>query len=267
MEIPTNLPTPIKSILRKVGAKSLLNRAAMLVYPVRTKYDVNDTTAEFYFNTRGDRLSVSHDIKSERSVIADILNQTKSDDIVYDVGANVGTYSCFIANKLVEGKIIAFEPHPRNVERLKKNASINPESIEVRSIALGSEDGENQLAIDTTKTHHLGTGDETITVPVARGDALVKNGTLPTPNIVKIDVEGAELHVVQGLQDVLARQNCRIVYCEVHPESAVEWGLTPAEVDALEEELRNHGFQLEVIRGPLETGLYTIRAVKSGELR
>ncbi len=45
---------------------------------------------------------------------------------------------------------------------------------------------------------------------------LVAEGDVPQPNVVKIDVDGAEEEVIDGLGDVLANTHCKAVFCEIH---------------------------------------------------
>ena len=59
-------------------------------------------------------------------------------------------------------------------------------------------------------------GVETIAVEMVRGDALANERGMSRPNFLKVDVEGSELDVFQGLGEVLADSGCRAVFCEVH---------------------------------------------------
>ena len=57
---------------------------------------------------------------------------------------------------------------------------------------------------------------ETIAVEMVRGDELVQKRGLAVPTFLKMDVEGCELDVFQGMRDVLKDARCRGVFCEVH---------------------------------------------------
>ena len=59
---------------------------------------------------------------------------------------------------------------------------------------------------------------------MVRGDELVQKRGLPVPNFLKMDVEGCELDVFQGMRDVLKDTLCRGVFCEVHFELLAERG-------------------------------------------
>jgi len=50
------------------------------------------------------------------------------------------------------------------------------------------------------------------------GDDFISNNYLTIPNVIKIDVEGAELEVLKGLEDTIKQKKCRAIFCEVHPK-------------------------------------------------
>ena len=57
-----------------------------------------------------------------------------------------------------------------------------------------------------------------IEAQVAAGDSFRESKKLPMPAVVKIDVEGFEYHVLQGLRHTLAHSECRLLCCEVHTQ-------------------------------------------------
>ena len=105
-------------------------------------------------------------VHGERSVVADVLQTLEFDDVFYDIGANVGTYTCFAGQVVGDGNVIAFEPHPANVDRLRENASLNDIQVEVRSVALSNERGSSKLAVSGENdqagvgTHSLSIGEQ-----------------------------------------------------------------------------------------------------------
>lgn len=133
---------------------------------------------------------------------------------VYDLGANVGFVS-MIAARFVgpRGHVIAFEPLPANVQQIKHNAALNHFShVTVREEAVGREDG--QACFDTTdfpttgrlqntkRVHQEKTGE--LQVTVRRLDSVIPQAGLPQPDIIKMDVEGAETDVLAGAAQVIA---------------------------------------------------------------
>jgi FkbM family methyltransferase len=199
---------------------------------------------------------------TERSIWNGILRELKPNDVFWDVGASLGFYSLLAAN--CSGvRVVAFEPHPNTVVRLGKNIELNQKSnIKVLNIALSDKEGRTrfdpiELGSARGKAHL--TSDETIgeiEVEISSGDKLIENGTAPKPDVVKIDVEGAEHLVIKGMRSSLSR--CRAVFCEVHP-IIDRYGSTAAD---FEKSLKDMGFSLDKMQ-EREDGTYHIKASRA----
>lgn len=128
-------------------------------------------------------------------------------DVVFDVGAAVGFYT-LLASRLVgaSGRVVAFEPLPRNLAFLTRHVELNgAENVGVRAEAVGAHDGTAAFRLaEAAQMGRLSEGGE-VEVTVARLDTLVLGGELPEPDVVKIDVEGAESAVLEGACEVLER--------------------------------------------------------------
>jgi FkbM family methyltransferase len=189
------------------------------------------------------------DLAGERSIVEDLLTTLDSDDTFYDIGANVGTYTCFAAAELGPGRTVAFEPEPENADRLRENLELNDLDAEIVQIALSDTDGTVDLALTGDEAgegeHAIATGDNerTLEVETARGDLIIEERKLSKPTVVKIDIEGAELSVLRGLRETL-RENCRLVYVEVHPEKITDFGGEASKVETL---LTDVGFEVTEI--------------------
>lgn len=72
----------------------------------------------------------------ERPVLEDLLQSLKPDDVFYDIGANVGTYTCFAASKLGPNAVVAFEPERKSATRLRENLDLNALDAQVVENAL-----------------------------------------------------------------------------------------------------------------------------------
>lgn len=142
-------------------------------------------------------------------------------DAFCDIGANIGLYSV-VAGELVgdTGEVAAFEPHPANTMSLMQNIALNGlvERSKVISAALSDATGffdfNIREAIPGSSMSQLGQtidGNGEAFVPVLREckaafklDDLVADGTVRSPNVIKIDVDGNELLVLAGMKIVLA---------------------------------------------------------------
>ncbi len=114
--------------------------------------------------------------------------------VAYDVGAHFGWFS-LIASQWVgpSGRVVAFEPFPFNAWILQRHILLNRLSnVLLFPVALSDEDGRRPFAAgSSTGTGHLVVASP-LHVPSFRLDTLLSHSALPPPQIVKIDVEGAE---------------------------------------------------------------------------
>jgi FkbM family methyltransferase len=128
-------------------------------------------------------------------------------DEVYDHGANVGFYS-LLASVLVgpHGHVFSFEPLPRNLDFLRRhvqennltNCSIVASAVSDRK---GTARFEDQCNPHTSKLSASGS----ITVGVASLDGLLASSEILPPNVIKCDIEGAELEALKGARTMLVR--------------------------------------------------------------
>jgi FkbM family methyltransferase len=152
-----------------------------------------------------------------------------SGSTVYDVGAWEGVYTLFFARAVgPAGKVITFEPNPANCERVLENLSLNNVgNVVLRPVALGRVPGRAMLVVEggvAGEGHVRSTGDtdtrpkssETIVqIDLATMDQEIEVHGLPPPDLVKIDVEGFELNVLQGMTATIAERRPRL-FIEVH---------------------------------------------------
>jgi FkbM family methyltransferase len=152
-----------------------------------------------------------------------------TDDVLYDIGANVGAYS-LVAVKKPGGaaRVFAFEPSYANVSALCANIVLNDAADYITPIpfALACSEGLTVLSLRALEPgsarHTLGDGpsDEGPAVyrqPVVtfRLDDLVARLALPLPNHIKLDVDGGELSLLEGAAGVLASPTLQTVLVEV----------------------------------------------------
>lgn len=159
------------------------------------------------------------------------LNEVlKPGQVVYDVGANIGFFT-MLCSRLVgpQGKVYAFEPMPGNAATLRHNIALNGLSnVVVVEKALSSSSGNAELFISHWSAFHSlnvegavkkgnlgpGTG-ERISVETVTLDEFVSQDGVSAPDLIKIDVEGAELVVVQGMLATL-KSTEPLLLCELH---------------------------------------------------
>lgn len=184
---------------------------------------INGCEARFKVRTHSEFEHFSAPLEHERPMLKHVLETVDENDTFYDIGANIGLYSCLVGNSSVpQPVIVSFEPFPPNVERLKENIELNDVSARVEEIALSNKSGLSQFRIDQRNVAGSGRGqlvndgEETLKIHVKKGDELEG---LPEPTIVKIDVEGNEQEVIKGMKSTLT-ESVDHVYCEWHRKKA-----------------------------------------------
>ncbi len=155
-----------------------------------------------------------------------LLGAVREGDEIWDVGANVGFYTELLARRAGDGGTVrAFEPAPHCFEQLRRRTEEKElRNVQLHQVALGAEAGSMQMEIfeDPEQGSHrvIGPGEggagATTRVVVVRGDELRAREQLGVPQVVKIDVEGFEEEVIQGMEQTLRDPACRAIFCEVH---------------------------------------------------
>jgi FkbM family methyltransferase len=129
-------------------------------------------------------------------------------DVMLDIGANAGFHALSAAGFF--RRVIAFEPTPATADRMARSVALSGSgNVEIERCALSNANGTATFAIDPTHcgTNRIGTGAQTLTVPMRRlDDLLAERGTgLGRVTLAKIDVEGHECEVLEGARETFAR--------------------------------------------------------------
>jgi FkbM family methyltransferase len=181
--IVSEAPTPI--VIRSGAAKGL----QLLIYPRHEKYYWSGTHEE-----------------AVQQAVGDIL---KPGATFWDIGAHIGFFS-LLASRLVgdAGRVHAFEPMTENRQRLLAAVELNQDNnLTVHAVAVAGASGEAVLHAhpSTTMWTLVPERGETagITVSCSTLDELAQS--LASPDLIKIDVEGAEVDVLRGGSEFLQR--------------------------------------------------------------
>ena len=195
-----------------------------------TVFDVGGSSALIYFSSDEELSTVEYIRKEESEIISRVLSKIEKDDIVWDVGANIGVHSCLFAEKAE--KVVAFEPYKPNVNSLRKNKLMNNLDIEICRIGLSDNNGREEISIpekespgnqwpallpnDMSESRKESLeNSEKKEIKVKKGDTIIGE-KISLPNVVKVDVEGASMNVLKGMEKILGKDSCRLVYVEVH---------------------------------------------------
>jgi FkbM family methyltransferase len=172
--------------------------------------------------------------------VANVLVRVlREGDVAVDVGANVG-YLTTLAAMLVGpmGHVVAFEPGPENLARLRANLALNDcTNVTVVEKAVTNQVGDVEFFINSDDSGGNALWDPAqypgnvkclatpirLTVPGTTLGAELEELRL-APKVIKIDTEGAEQRVLEGMRSLLASQEPRFIIAELHPFGLAKLG-------------------------------------------
>lgn len=163
-------------------------------------------------------------------------------DILIDVGANIGCVTA--AGSLAvgaTGRVYAIEPHPQTFACLQKTVRINDcGNVRALNVALGAAAGMVHFTDERRKDDNncvALAADSAIEVPCQTLTSVVHEHAIPHIALLKIDVEGFEMQVLEGAAEILNRVDC--IYVEVLDHNLRKFG---SSADSLLAFLQQHGF-------------------------
>lgn len=165
--------------------------------------------------------------------LLDLIDSLPRQTTFYDIGASIGLFSLYAAKRM-GGTVCAFEAEAQNYSVLEYNHFLNREDLGGTLIALNVALSDD-AGLGSLHTRKYGAGehgktlDRAITQDTKQDfvpehvqsvlkmplDELVERCGLPVPNVIKIDVDGAETSVLRGAQRTLAREELHTVFIEL----------------------------------------------------
>jgi FkbM family methyltransferase len=169
-----------------------------------------------------------------------------------DVGAHVGYYTLMAAKQVAPtGRVFSFEPEPSNYDILIGNIHLNEYSnVKTVNKAVSSRIGTTTLfltALDNGRhsTYRHGLPESgSVEIETTTVDAFLEAEGWPEVDLVKIDVEGAEMDVLDGMGQLLHKSDAPKLIVEFNPSLLQSAGVIPA---VLLERLTSAGFQVNYI--------------------
>ena len=147
-------------------------------------------------------------------------------DVFIDVGAHVGYFTLLASRRVgTTGRVLSIEPNPSTLDQLQQNIERSRlPNVQVEHTACGESREVVRLYLHTATNSSMAslstanaTGGGAVDVPCTTLDQLCRERGLARVNVVKIDVEGAELSVLRGMKEIM-RDSRPIIVIELEPQ-------------------------------------------------
>ena len=209
-----------KFLLAVFKIKRLVNKQfgmRRLDYKQRDIFIITDTLREWETRARS--------VRKEPKTVSWIEKNGEKTAVFYDIGANIGAYSLIAAARGV--RVVAFEPAPQNIYKLHENILLNKlgEMITVVPLMLAEREGvaRSYIKVRNFGASHSFSFHEQLSDPNSVGqnflaislDVCIERFSLPRPTMIKIDVDGAEIDLINGAMEILNDSTLRHILIEV----------------------------------------------------
>lgn len=217
---------------------------------LNTKVKVRDVKCNYYTNSKR-TLWQAVGIEYIEPEMLDFIDGMEENSVFYDIGASNGIFSIYAMNKNLQ--VFAFEPEIQNFALLGMNTYLNSKvtkyNAKIFNIALSDknemgnmyiakfEAGGHMKILDKSKK----VGEESDFIPdfvqnVLKFtlDKVIKEYSLPMPKYIKIDVDGAELKVINGARNTLSSKWLKSVFIELEDNNL--------ETEIIIDKLKTYGF-------------------------
>lgn len=164
-----------------------------------------------------------------------IINELQPSDVLYDIGTCVGFVSLHAAKKGV--RVISFEPDPFYRKRLETNIRLNSLEDNIKIISWAVSDSQGDVVLYTDGVDGIS---PSLRQKGGRGSVIIKTDTIDNamnrgeifpPDIIKLDIEGAEILALRGMQTLLRSDKApRAIFMEVHSEFLRQFASSSEEV-------------------------------------
>ena len=147
-----------------------------------------------------------------------LQNVIHKNDVVIDVGANIGRWSLFVAHLYKTQMIYAFEPFQETFMKLQKNISLN-QQFKIQTVNQAVSDSEGKIAMSVRDCFNTGMNQINLASPdknlsAVRLDFFCEINNIQKIDVIKIDVEGFEMNVLKGSENLIKQWHPKII-CEI----------------------------------------------------
>jgi len=185
--------------------------------------------------------------------------------VVVDVGANIGYYALLEAG--IARKVYAIEPEPGNLNLLRENVELNSlgDRVEIMQMAVSNTSGRALLTLSSQPNQHRlcpqfrNRAGKSIEVSTVSLDEFLENREA---DVIRMDLEGAEWLVIEGMKNILRGNRPLILFIEIHPEHIRDYG---GDAPAMLRRLIDNGFRLRYLVASSGPGVTFSRSMKAAD--
>ncbi len=214
-----------RKFFKKIGLyvyiKNIYRTFIFLIGKNGLKLKIKDVSVKI-FVSHPHELNYYYSLSGEREFLQKFLNKINSQTVFYDIGAYIGLYSlCAARYKIIPKSIYCWEPDPFNFKRIQENINLNNADVIAFPVALGEKDAVMEMStgaegLGSSQSSLVRKGHKSVSVKVVNGDAWIFRQKINLPTIIKIDVEGYEFNVLNGLKETIKKSHSDI-FLEIHP--------------------------------------------------
>lgn len=192
-----------------------------------------------------------------------LARELETEPTIFEIGGNIGYYTLIEASVLDAPTIQVVEPEPTNIDLLQKNVRANgfQDLVDVTQGAISSTTGQTELHLSERSNCHTiegrsgSTGGQTMQIETWTGDEFLAEHDIDPAdvNVVRMDVEGHEAKIFQGIDAILESPGPTLVFVELHQEL-----LDDGELEGVISKLESNGFEMRYacvdhfIHGPID---------------
>jgi FkbM family methyltransferase len=234
---------PLRSVARRVLPRPVKSFIKTVLYEYKKPHvgpyhevEIGGTRVSFVMDNPQDvrRLHSGFEKNFSRAIMKRVHEYPKG-TVIYNIGAAQGFYACLTA--AAGARVFAFEPDPENCQALRRNLTHNNlfDRVSTYAVALGHTAGEVTLYTEGVRGAAPSLADnsgqrKSIVVPILRLDDVVAVNRTP-PDVIIMDVEGAEGLVLAGAHDLLSSgKRPKDIFIELHPRYLPSFGAIAEEV-------------------------------------
>jgi FkbM family methyltransferase len=228
---------PFKRAASRLAGPVIQRLSRAVHYPYVVSLDaINENGCRFEITTEIEAYRVE-EYGEEREFTALIVGALGPKAVLYDIGANIGLVTVHSAHKCAH--VVAFEPDSDYRARLVRNLQLNKlTNVQVVEWAVSDRQGKAVLFRDKAKGLPFSSPimanwpgrKATREVPTDTIDNALRRGVVLQPDVIKIDIEGAEMAALQGMRGLLTSDRAPVIFIEVHPEFLGAFGSSSEEV-------------------------------------